>query len=167
MSASSDAGSTMAAGEAPGASNVSVSPGVASAESAMGTPMLDVAGLASEISSAVVGADGTVRVNVAMHPVTLGAVQAVVALNGGDLHVAITPQTSLGHQALREAMDGLTSELSQGGLNVNVSLRDPGSSPQPESPPSGPSGELESASGVASPASEPTSLTTSQIHLIL
>jgi flagellar hook-length control protein FliK len=86
---------------------------------------LDVTSLASSISQATLGSDGSYTINVAMHPSDLGHVQAVVSLNGVDLHVAITPQTPTGHAALANAVETLKGELSRSGLNVNVSLRDP------------------------------------------
>ena len=89
------------------------------------TSSLDVSDLASSISQTTLGSNGSYTVNVAMHPSDLGHVQAVVSLNGSDLHVAITPQTQTGHTALANAVESLKSELSRSGLNVNVSLRDP------------------------------------------
>ena len=141
---------------------------LASGESSS-APSLDVTDLATSISQAVFGADGSYTLNVAMHPNELGHVQAVVSLNGDDLHVAITAQTSTGHEALSNAVDSLKSELSRGGLNVNVSLRDPESQAgsSHEEPKLGSSYD-EDAPDVMSgtePAGE--SLTVSQIHLIL
>lgn len=130
---------------------------------------LDVTGLASSISQATLGSDGSYTINVAMHPSDLGHVQAVVSLNGVDLHVAITPQTPTGHAALANAVETLKSELSRSGLNVNVSLRDPESrsgTRNENAPRSVQIGADESvAESEVTPVQE--SLNVSQIHLIL
>jgi hypothetical protein len=130
---------------------------------------LDVSDLASSISQATLGSDGSYTINVAMHPSDLGHVQAVVSLSGVDLHVAITAQTPTGHAALANAVESLKSELSRSGLNVNVSLRDPesrsgrGNEHSPRTAPTG--ADLPNAESEAPSASE--SLNVSQIHLIL
>lgn len=132
------------------------------------TSPLDVMDLATSISQAALGADGSYTLNVAMHPSDLGHVQAVVSLNGEDLHVAITPQTPAGHAALSNAVDALKSELSRGGLNVNVSLRDP------ESRSGGSGDELprgasadENVADEGEEVAPNESLAAGQIHLIL
>ncbi len=51
-----------------------------------------------------------------------------MSLVGNDLQVSITPQSQVGHDALAKASDALRSQLAGSGLNVNVTLRDPGSS---------------------------------------
>jgi hypothetical protein len=141
----------------------------ASAPSDAEVSSLDVSSLATSISQATLGSDGSYTINVAMHPSDLGHVQAVVSLNGVNLHVAITPQTPTGHAALASAVETLKSELSRSGLNVNVSLRDPESRSGPRYPDaqrSVPIGADESvAEGEATPV--PESLNASQIHLIL
>jgi hypothetical protein len=146
----------------------SVAPNV-SASSTAEASQLDVTDLASSISQATLGSDGSYTINVAMHPSDLGHVEAVVSLNGIDLHVAITPQTSSGHAALANAVETLKSELSRSGLNVNVSLRDPESrSGRGNEDPSRPSTVEADPPGAqidSMPVSE--SLNVSQIHLIL
>jgi flagellar hook-length control protein FliK len=72
-------------------------------------------------------ANGTYTVQVAMQPANLGHVRAALTLDGNNLQVSITPQTSAGHDALSSAVDALKDELARGGLNVNVTLRDPSS----------------------------------------
>jgi trimeric autotransporter adhesin len=146
----------------------SVVPNVSTASAAEAS-QLDVNDLASSISQATLGADGSYTINVAMHPSDLGHMQAVVSLNGVDLHVAITPQTSTGHAALTNVVESLKSELSRSGLNVNVSLRDPesrsGRGNEEPSRPSPVEADLTSVEIASTPVSE--SLNVSQIHLIL
>ena len=130
---------------------------------------LDVSDLASTISQATLGSDGSYTINVAMHPNDLGHVQAIVSLNGADLHVAITPQTPAGHAALASAVESLKSELSRSGLNVNVSLRDPesrsgrGNEDASRTAPS--ETDMRVAESEVIPVGE--TLSASQIHLIL
>jgi len=88
---------------------------------------LDVGALAGAISRPLVEARDGYTVMIAMHPLELGHLQAVVTLHGSDLHVVITPQTQMGHDALTHAVDTLKTELTRGGVNVNVTLQDPGS----------------------------------------
>ena len=89
---------------------------------------LDVDGLSGSISRPLSGGDGTYTVVVAMHPSDLGHMRAVMSLDGNDLQVSITPQNQAGHAALTRASETLRSQLAGSGLNVNVTLRDPGSS---------------------------------------
>jgi hypothetical protein len=129
----------------------------------------DVSNLASSITQATLGSDGSYTINVAMHPSDLGHVQAVVSLNGVDLHVAISAQTPTGHAALANAVETLKSELSRSGLNVNVSLRDPESrsgTRNEDAQRSVQIGADESAVESESPPM-PKSLNASQIHLVL
>lgn len=132
------------------------------------TSSLDVDDLAKTISQATTGADGSYTVNVAMHPSELGHVQAVVTVNGEDLHVAISPQTTLGHAALSNAVEGLKGELARGGLNVNISLRDPRShsgGPREDATPPQSSGAVTAEDTEVDAPLE--SLSLSQIHLVL
>jgi hypothetical protein len=146
---------------------VSAAPNVSSNDTE--SSPLDVSDLASSISQATLGSDGSYTINVAMHPSDLGHVQAVVSLSGVDLHVAITAQTPTGHAALASAVESLKSELSRSGLNVNVSLRDPesrsgrGNEHAPRTALT--EADLPNAESEAPSASE--SLNVSQIHLIL
>lgn len=139
-----------------------------SSESAPSTS-LDVAELAGTISRAAFGTDGSYTLNVTMHPSELGHVQAVVSLSGDNLHVAIAAQTPTGHAALASAVDSLKSELSRGGLNVDVSLRDPESRSQRgnEEPSRSGSPDSDPETGPSGTPAEASALATSQIHLIL
>ena len=146
---------------------VSAAPSASSSE--VESSLLDVSDLASSISQATLGPDGNYTINVAMHPSDLGHVQAVVSLSGADLHVAITPQTPLGHAALASAVESLKSELSRSGLNVNVSLRDPESQSGRghETAPRAVANETDLPIAESEAPSVSESLTVSQIHLIL
>jgi hypothetical protein len=130
---------------------------------------LDISDLSSTLSQATLGSDGSYTINVAMHPSELGHVQAIVSLNGADLHVAITPQTPTGHAALASAVESLKSELSRSGLNVNVSLRDPESHSRRGNEDASRAAPAETDAAVGESDAIPVSdtLSASQIHLIL
>jgi hypothetical protein len=51
----------------------------------------------------------------------------VLSLAGNDLSVSLTAQTQSGHDAVANAAEALKNQLARGGVNVNVTLRDPGS----------------------------------------
>jgi len=121
LSVSSHPGPALKAGES--AAPSSASPSVV--EQASGN--LDVDGLSGSISRPLGDGNGNYTVTVAMHPPELGHVQAVMSLDGNDLQVSITAQTQRGHEALSNSVDALKNQLGRGGVNVNVSLRDPGS----------------------------------------
>lgn len=127
---------------------------------------IDVSSLAHTISRPLRGGDGNYSVTLAMRPISLGQVQAVVSLRGNDLHVAITPETGAGHDAIASTMTSLKEELSRGGVNVNVTLHDPGQSSDGERRErafTGITGELDTAVEVlATPA-----LDAGLIHLVL
>ncbi len=148
-------------------SALSVAPNPSAASNAVGSS-LDVIDLASTISRVTLGSDGSYTINVAMHPVDLGRVQAVVSLNGVDLHVAITPQTPMGHAALSNAVEALKGELSRSGLNVNVSLRDPESrSGGGDDATRAVPGDVGTSDAEVDASPAHHSLNASQIHLIL
>jgi flagellar hook-length control protein FliK len=88
---------------------------------------LDVDGLSGSISRPLSDGNGAYTVTVALHPSELGHVQAVMSLDGNDLQVSLTAQTQAGHDALANATEALKNQLGRGGVNVNVTLRDPGS----------------------------------------
>jgi flagellar hook-length control protein FliK len=88
---------------------------------------LDVDGLSGSISRPLSDGNGTYTVTVALHPPELGHLQAVMSLDGNDLQVSLTAQTQAGHEALANATEALKDQLARGGVNVNVTLRDPGS----------------------------------------
>lgn len=87
---------------------------------------LDIDGLATSISRPLANGNGTYTVTVALHPPDLGHVQADVSLDGNGLQVSINPQNAAGHEAIVKSADVLRDQLSQGGMNVNVTVRDPG-----------------------------------------
>lgn len=129
---------------------------------------LDVGGLAEAISRPLADGNGGYTVVVAMHPAELGQLQAVMSLRGNDLQVLITPHSQMGHDALVHAVDTLKNELTRGGVNVNVTLRDPESHSGSDDR-HRPTVMLdESVDGESVSTQSPSSaLTSSQIHLIL
>jgi len=130
---------------------------------------LDVDGLAESISRPLSNGNCTYTVTVAMHPPELGHLQADVSLEGNSLQVSITAQNAAGHEALTRAADSLRDQLAQGGMNVNVSVRDPGHQPKEENS-HGPdsSGDSSAVSDTDGPlATADLALATSQIHLVL
>jgi hypothetical protein len=130
---------------------------------------LDVEGLSGSISRPLSGGNGNYTVTVALHPPDLGHLQAVMSLDGNDLSVAITAQTQQGHEALANTVDALKAQLARGGVNVNVTLRDPGSPAggddrrPPTSSGNGPVMTEEDTTGRPAAAVVPSS----QIHLVL
>jgi hypothetical protein len=144
-----------------------VSPATAAADHA--SPLLDVDGLSGSISRPLSGGDGSYTVVVAMHPVDLGHMRAVMSLDGNDLQVSITPQSQAGHDALAKAAESLRSQLAGNGLNVNVTLRDPGSpSGGDDQRPGEPSGGVTTSdSDAVLPLSTAPVPVTGQIHLVL
>jgi hypothetical protein len=86
---------------------------------------LDVGGLSSAISRPLSEGNGTYSVSLAMHPIELGHVQAVMTLSGTELQVTLSAHTEHGHSALTVAMNDLKNELSRGGVNVSIDLRNP------------------------------------------
>ena len=142
----------------------------ASPRLAQSTPhSLDVSELAGAISRPLSEGTGGYTVLIAMRPAELGQLQAVVTVHGNDLQVSITPQTHVGHEALANAVDTLKEKLSHGGVNVNVTLHDPGSQPGGDGRPA-----TTAVRGEAFLSDEPATmpppspvLTASQIHLVL
>jgi hypothetical protein len=129
---------------------------------------LDVDGLAGSISRPLSDGNGNYTVVVAMHPPELGRLQAVMALTGDELQVSITPQSRAGHDALATAVDALRDQLARGGVNVTVTLRDPGSQSEGDdghAPPTS-SGNSD-APGDTVPAPTGSGPLTGQIHLVL
>lgn len=136
-----------------------------------GSKVFDVKILSEVISRPLSDGNGTYTVVVAMHPADLGHLHAVMSLGSNGLQVSITPETQVGHNALAGVMDSLKNQLAGGGMDVNVTLRDPGSQPGPDAQkqssgshnafaatPVGPTSATRSATAV---------LATGQIHLIL
>jgi flagellar hook-length control protein FliK len=131
---------------------------------------LDVEDLSGSISRPLSDGNGTYTVTVALHPSELGHLQAVMSLAGNELQVSLTAQTQIGHDALANATEALKDQLGRGGVNVNVTLRDPGSQSGGEEryrPPSpAGAGSFMAGSSSAEP-SVPSGLVAGQIHLVL
>jgi flagellar hook-length control protein FliK len=149
-------------GESAAASTESAAPGASS---------LDVEGLSGSISRPLSDGNGTYTVTVALHPPELGHLQAVVSLDGNDLQVSLTAQTQTGHDALANATEALKNQLARGGVNVNVSLRDPGSQAGGEQryrpPTTSGTGSFITEGSAAEAAPIPSGLGAGQIHLVL
>jgi hypothetical protein len=130
---------------------------------------LDLDGLSGSISRPLSEGNGTYTVSVALHPPELGHVQAVMTLDGNDLQVSIAAQTQRGHDALSAAADALKEQLARGGVNVNVTLRDPHSPSDGDDRRRGSTaaspgnGEEDVATGTSPPAAQ----LSGQIHLVL
>ncbi|HEV3188507.1 MAG TPA: flagellar hook-length control protein FliK [Acidimicrobiales bacterium] len=154
-------------GAVPGNATPSGSTASALATTPSGTS-LNVNGLAGSISGALLDANGTYAVTIAMHPNELGHVQAVMSLNGTELHVALSAQNATGHHALASALDDLKNELGRGGMNVNVSLRDSSSDQRDErrAQPRDSNSDVVATDNVA-PLSTAPRPSTSHINLIL
>lgn len=90
---------------------------------------LDVRALSEAVLRPISAGGGNHTLLVAMHPAELGHLEAVVSLNQNGIQVSLMPQTAMGHTALANSVEALKSQLAQGGMNVNVTLRDPGSQP--------------------------------------
>jgi len=86
------------------------------------TAGFDVGGLSSNLSRPLSQGNGTYSISVAMQPASLGHVHALMSLSGNDLHVSLTPDASVAHAALSNAINDLKSELGSSGLNVSVDL---------------------------------------------
>jgi flagellar hook-length control protein FliK len=131
---------------------------------------LDVETLSGSISRPLSEGNGTYSVTVALHPPELGHLQAVMSLDGNELQVSLTAQTQTGHDALAGATDALKNQLARGGVNVNVTLRDPGSQSGGEDryrpPVSAGSGPF-ALDAVASETVVSVGPVSSQIHLVL
>ncbi|MBW4079717.1 MAG: hypothetical protein HIU84_14700 [Acidobacteria bacterium] len=152
-----------------GASTIASSHGVAGALGETRLSTLDVGGLSSAISRPLSEGNGTYSVSLAMHPIELGHVQAVMTLSGGELQVSLTAHTEHGHAALTASMNDLKNELARGGVNVTIDLRNP----QSQTPDEGRTRRAtESTSRPTAPtttfATAPTpARDTGQIHLML
>ena len=130
---------------------------------------LDVGELVGAISRPLSEGREGYTVLIAMRPADLGQLQAVVTLHGNDLQVSITPQTHVGHDALANAVDTLKEKLSHGGVNVNVTLHDPGSQSRGDDRPATTAvrGEAFLSDESVTMSSPLPVLTASQIHLVL
>jgi hypothetical protein len=91
-----------------------------------GTTGVDVSDLAASISRPLAGGSGDYSVQVSLHPPELGQVRALLSLQGDVLHVTLTPEHSGGFDALSDAMPALHEQLAGGGVEVHVTLGQPG-----------------------------------------
>ena len=87
---------------------------------------VDVSDLAASISRPLAGGNGEYSVQVSLHPPELGEVRALLSLQGDVLHVTLIPEHASGLEALTDAMPALREQLAGGGLEVNVTLGQPG-----------------------------------------
>ena len=87
---------------------------------------LDPAGLAGSISGALSRGGGSYNVVLNLHPPELGQVQATLTLRGDQLQVDLSPEHAAAHDALESALPALREHLAQGGVEVDVTLGDPG-----------------------------------------
>ncbi len=143
--------------------------GVLAAEpSASGSVQLDVSAVSQAVLQHISSGNGGHALILAMHPAALGHMEAVVSIGHEGIQVSLRPQTEAGHGALASSLDALKSELAQGGMNVSVTLRHPGSQPQNGSWPSPtePAHASESGPGATMQAAVVMS-TGGQIHLVL
>ncbi len=99
--------------------------------------------------------------------------RALLSLQGDVLHVTLTPEHSTGFEALSDAMPALHDQLSGGGVEVNVTLGQPG---DPQGGDGGRAADARSADGTSADGATPTarpsaSPTTNadpgRIHLVL
>ena len=134
---------------------------------------VDVSDLAASISRPLAGGSGDYSVQVSLHPPELGEVRALLSLQGDVLHVTLTPEHSTGFEALSDAMPALHDQLSGGGVEVNVTLGQPG---DPQGGDGGRAADARSADGTSADGATPTarpsaSPTTNadpgRIHLVL
>jgi Flagellar hook-length control protein FliK len=97
-------------------------------DGAMGTTAstLDVSDLAASISRPLAAGNGDYSVQVSLHPPELGEVRALLSLQGDVLHITLTPEHASGFEALSDAMPALHEQLAGGGVEVNVTLGQPG-----------------------------------------
>ena len=91
-----------------------------------GTTGVDISDLAASISRPLAGGSGDYSVQVSLHPPELGQVRALLSLQGDVLHVTLTPEHSGGFDALSDAMPALHEQLAGGGVEVHVTLGQPG-----------------------------------------
>jgi hypothetical protein len=90
---------------------------------------VDIDDLAASISRPLAAGNGEYSVLVSLHPPELGEVRALLSLQGDVLHVTLTPEHASGFDALSEALPTLHDQLGGGGVEVNVTLGQPGDTP--------------------------------------
>jgi flagellar hook-length control protein FliK len=136
-------------------------------------PALDIGDLAASISRPLAGGNGEYSVQVSLHPPELGEVRALLSLQGDVLHVTLTPEHPSGFDALSDAMPALREQLAGGGVEVNVTLGQPGDTQGEEGRrPSDPGSSATTPSGDANPPVTPSAFSMNsgspgRIHLVL
>jgi hypothetical protein len=134
---------------------------------------VDIDDLAASISRPLAQGNGDYSVLVSLHPPELGEVRALLSLQGDVLHVTLTPEHASGFEALSEALPTLHDQLAGGGVEVNVTLGQPGDTPDGEGKrASDPGrGDATSSGGTTPPAAPPVVPITGggpgRIHLVL
>jgi flagellar hook-length control protein FliK len=117
--------SASAVSDGPAAVSGSTRLDVATAAGA-GDDLMDTTGLATSISGVLTGGNGNYNVVLNLHPPELGQVQARLMLRGDQLQVDLSPDHAAAHDALESALPALREHLAQGGMEVDVTLGDPG-----------------------------------------
>jgi flagellar hook-length control protein FliK len=95
-------------------------------EAGIASSGLDIGDLAASISRPLAAGGGDYSVQVSLHPPELGQVRALLSLQGDVLHVTLTPEHASGFDALSDALPTLHDQLAGGGVEVHVSLGQPG-----------------------------------------
>ena len=137
------------------------------------SPGLDLGDLATSIARPLAAGNGDYSVQVSLHPPELGEVRALLSLQGDVLHVTLTPEHAAGFDASSDAMPALHEQLAGGGLEVNVTLGQPGDTPGGDEHPGPARGHVgaappdEAAPSPTTPAVAITSDGPGRIHLVL
>lgn len=138
-----------------------------------GTAGVDISDLAASITRPLAGGNGDYSVQVSLHPPELGEVRALLSLQGDVLHVILTPDHSTGFDALSDAMPALHEQLAGGGVEVHVTLGQPGDPeggdgrPAPEAAPAGRALSDDAAPAASTSAAPMTTASPGRIHLVL
>jgi flagellar hook-length control protein FliK len=132
---------------------------------------VDIGGLAAAISRPLAAGNGDYSVQVSLHPPELGEVRALLAYQGDVLHVTLTPEHASGFEALSDAMPTLKDQLAGGGVEVHVTLGQPGDPQGGESRPEGSGGPALGSDGTTPAAGSPPTPANlgdpGRIHLVL
>jgi flagellar hook-length control protein FliK len=100
-------------------------------------------------------------------------VRALLSLQGDVLHVTLTPEHASGFEALTDAMPALQEQLGGGGIQVNVTLGQPGDPQGEETPRSVDPGLTENRSSDDAATAPPPGVSSTnhggpgRIHLVL
>ncbi len=141
-------------------------------EAGTAAPNVDISDLAASISRPLTEGNGEYSVQVSLHPPELGEVRALLSLQGDVLHVTLTPEHASGFEALSDAMPALHDQLAGGGVEVNVTLGQPGDTQGGDGRAAadpGPVGRSPSdgATPAATPSVIPATSGPGRIHLVL